>query len=389
VLEQEGIVQSSAKKFVRRALLQEPAGQRIRCLTCERSCEIAPGGLGWCQTRCHLDGELVTVTYGAISSLSANPIEKKPFHHFYPGTLALTSGAWSCNFNCPWCQNWEISKASPGRARFMSPQDLISEALDLGCQGTSISLNEPTLSLEWSLEVFALARARGLYNTYVTNGYMTPAALRLLVQAGLDAMNVDIKGNAEAVRQYCGTDVEKVWRNCQLALEAGVWLEITTLVIPDVNDGDEILRGIARRIAADLGPDIPWHVSGYYPAYRFDAPPTPVRTLERARSIGREAGLRFVYLGNVPGHRWEHTYCPGCERPLITRWGLGLTGYHLDRARLMQARQHQAQCPDCKRPVPGVWGDQGTAAMQNGTNTISRTGLIPAPSPLFSRGAAL
>lgn len=270
----------------------------------------------------------------------------------------------------------------------MSPQDLISEALHLGCQGTSISLNEPTLSLEWSLEVFALARARGLYNTYVSNGYMTPAALQLLVQAGLDAMNVDIKGNAEAVRQYCGTDLEKVWRNCRLALEAGIWLEITTLVIPDVNDQDEILRGIASRIA-NLGPDIPWHVSGYYPAYRFDAPPTPLCTLERAWRIGREEGLRFVYLGNVPGHDWEHTYCPACERPLITRRGLGLTGYYLDRKRLHQARLDQAQCPDCTQSVPGVWGDQGPAAMRNRTNTVSRTAYVHAPSPLFCRGAAL
>ncbi len=389
MLEQEAIVQSPSGKFVRRALLQEPAGQKLRCLTCERRCEIAPGGLGWCQTRRHQDGELVTLIYGAVSSLSANPIEKKPLYHFYPGTLALTSGAWSCNFNCPWCQNWEISKAPQGRSRFMSPQDFVSEALNLGCQGTSISLNEPTLSLEWSLEVFALARASGLYNTYVTNGYMTPAALHLLVQAGLDAMNVDIKGNAEAVRQYCGTDVEKVWRNCQLAREAGIWLEITTLVIPDVNDRDEILQGIASRIVADLGPDVPWHVSGYYPAYRFDAPPTPLCTLERAWRIGREAGLRFVYLGNVPGHRWEQTYCSGCGRPLITRWGLGLTGYHLDRNGRHQARLRQARCPDCEQPVPGIWGDQGTAAIRSSTNTIFRTAYVRAPSPLFSRGAAL
>jgi pyruvate formate lyase activating enzyme len=291
---------------------------------------------------------LVTLIYGAVSSLSANPIEKKPLYHFHPGTLALTSGSLSCNFDCPWCQNHGISKRAPdeGRVVYMSPEDFVQRAVDLGCQGTSISLNEPALSLEWSLEVFRLARESGLYNTYVTNGYMTPEALRLLVEAGLDAMNVDVKGSPEAVRRYCGTDVEKVWHNCQLAVQAGVWLELTTLVIPKVNDADGVLRGIAERITGDLGPDIPWHVSGYYPAYRFTASPTTVRTLERAWRIGKESGLGFVYLGNVLRHRLENTHCPKCGALLVGRRGLGLTLYRLERGR----------CPDCGRAIPGRWG---------------------------------
>ena len=367
--------QPSPEKFVCQALLQEPvlgrppslplsraetgarglaarpASRQIRCLTCERRCEIPPGGLGWCRTRRHQDGTLVTLNYGAVSSLSCNPIEKKPLYHFYPGTLALTTGSFSCNFDCPWCQNYHISKAPLGGGRYMSPQDFVLEAVKRHCRGTSISFNEPTLSLEWSLEVFQLARERGLYNTFVTNGYMTPEALRLLVEAGLDAMNVDLKGDAQAVRHYCGIDVEKVWRNCQLAQQASVWLEITTLVIPGVNDGDDVLQGIAERIVADLGPDVPWHLSRYYPAYRFTAPPTPLRTLERAGRIGHEAGLRFVYLGNVPGtararHPPENTYCPDCKTLLIERWELGLTGYHLPGG----------YCSGCGRVIPGVWG---------------------------------
>ena len=139
------------RQSVRRALLQEPAGRRIRCLTCERRCEIAPESLGWCRTRRHEGDTLVTLVYGAVSSLSANPIEKKPLYHFHPGTLALTSGSRSCNFDCPWCQNWEISKSPLGPARYLSPEDFVQKAVDLGCQGTSISLNEPTLTLEWSL----------------------------------------------------------------------------------------------------------------------------------------------------------------------------------------------------------------------------------------------
>jgi pyruvate formate lyase activating enzyme len=206
-------------------------------------------------------------------------------------------------------------------------------------------LNEPTLSLEWSLDVFRLARERGLYNTYVSNGYMTPEALGMLVDAGLEGMNVDVKGDAGAVRRYCGTDVELVWRNCRLAQEAGVWLEVTTLVIPGVNDGDGLLRGIAQRIVSDLGQHVPWHVSGYYPVYRFRTPATPASTLERAWQIGREAGLRFVYVGNVPGHREEDSYCPDCGSPLILRRGPGLPRH----------RMQQGRCPDCGLQIPGIW----------------------------------
>jgi pyruvate formate lyase activating enzyme len=278
--------------FILRARLQEPINGRLRCLTCERRCKLSGGQVGWCRTRENRAGTLYTLIYGAISSLSANPIEKKPLYHFYPGSVALTCGSFSCNFSCPWCQNHTLSKAAPRPGRYISPEEFVATSIDHGCQGASISLNEPTLSLEWSRDVFGLARERGLYNTYVTNGYMTPKALDLLVEAGLDAMNVDLKGDAQAVRRYCdGIDVEKVWRNCRLAHTLGVHLEITTLVIPGVNDAEETLRGIAERIVAELGVGVPWHVSGYYPAYRFTTPRTPVRTLEWAWEIGHPDGL--------------------------------------------------------------------------------------------------
>jgi len=324
------------------ARLQQKSNGKIRCLTCERRCLIAEGKLGWCRTRINEGGALYTLIYGDVSSLSANPIEKKPLYHFYPGSVALTAGSWRCNFNCDWCQNWSISKRGPAGGQFMSPQEFVAEAIRLGCQGTSISFNEPTLSLEWSLDVFPLARARGLYNTFVTNGYMTPEALELLIQAGLDAMNVDIKGSAEAVKKYCDADVEVVWRNCRTAKAAGLWLEITTLIIPDVNDDETTLRGIASRIRDELGPETPWHVSGYYPAYRFTAPPTPEATLERAHDIGIEEGLSFVYVGNVFGHRFENTWCPDCGALLIGRRGLTLVDWRLENSR----------CPRCGRPIP-------------------------------------
>ena len=172
--------------FVHEALLQEKMDGKVRCHACERRCTLIPGGLGWCRTRQNRDGRLVTLIYGSISSLAANPIEKKPFYHFHPGTKTLTAGSWSCNFGCPWCQNWDISKSPPpAKGDYVSPQRFIDSVERTGCQGTSISFNEPTLSLEWSVDVFRLARQRGLYNTYVTNGYMTAEALMLLIDSAL------------------------------------------------------------------------------------------------------------------------------------------------------------------------------------------------------------
>ncbi len=331
--------------FVKEGLLQERVGDKVRCLTCERRCLLAEGASGWCRTRRNVKGTVYTLIYGNASCLSANPIEKKPLHHFFPGSVALTAGSWSCNFGCPWCQNWDISKSPPRKGRYMSAEEFVKTALSWGCQGTSISFNEPTLSLEWSLDVFPLAREKGLYNTYVTNGYMTPQALDLLIEAGLDGMNVDIKGGAEAVKKHCkGIDVEKVWRNCRQAKGKGVHLEITTLVIPSVSHDEETLREIAMRIHDELGAETPWHVSGYYPAYRFQAPPTPLSALERGWRIGKEEGLDFVYLGNVLGHRLENTYCPACGELLVERYGLSV----------VENKLQDSRCSTCGRAIPIV-----------------------------------
>jgi len=336
--------------FVREALLQEKMNDKVRCHACERRCTLIPGGLGWCRTRQNRDGRLVTLIYGSISSLAVNPIEKKPFYHFHPGTKALTGGSWSCNFGCPWCQNWDISKSPPpAKGDYLSPQGFIDSVERKNCQGTSISFNEPTLSLEWSVDVFRLAKQRVFYNTYVTNGYMTAEALWLLIDAGLEAMNVDIKGDATAVKKFCKmVDVDQVWAATNLARSRCVHIEITTLVIPTVNDSDSVLHGIAERIAGDLGREVPWHITSYYPAYQFTAPPTPLATLERAWQIGKEAGLEFVYTGNEPRHQHNNTYCPTCGTLLIWRLGFDVVEYRLNVGR----------CPQCGRPIPGVWDNR-------------------------------
>jgi len=332
-------------KTVREALLYERLdGARVRCRVCERRCLIPPDQLGFCRTRKNIGGRLHTLVYGDISSISANPIEKKPFYHFWPGSKALTVGSWSCNFTCPWCQNWRISKfpPDPEKANYLSPERFVEMTAESGCQGTSVSFNEPTLMLEWSLEVFELARRRGLYNTFVSNGYMTTEALRMLADAGLDAINIDVKGDAEAVRKYCGADVEIVWRNIREAKGLGAHLEIVYLVIPGVNDGVEQIRSFAKRCLLEVGEETPVHFNAYYPAFEFRRPPTPVSTLERARSIAIGEGLGYVYIGNVPGHPFESTYCPDCGKALIRRFGLEVLEVNLKGRR----------CKFCGKEIP-------------------------------------
>ena len=346
----EGKTSIRGNPCIKEALLYEQLeSMKVRCESCERFCEIAAGKSGFCKTRMNIDGKLYTLEYGDISSISANPIEKKPFFHFFPGSKALTVGSYSCNFSCPWCQNWTISKSvpNPARCNYISPEELVRMAKERECHGTSISFNEPTLLLEYSLDVFELAKKEGYYNTYVTNGYMCAEALRMLVEHGLDAMNVDVKGCEEAVREYCGADVELVWRNIKEAKRKGVHIEITTLIIPGVNDDEECLRSIASRIRKDTGENTPWHVTQYYPAYRalelgHYKGRTPVEILERAWEIGKDEGLNYVYLGNVPGHPYENTYCPRCGATLIKRYGFDVVSYRITAGN---------RCPECGKAI--------------------------------------
>lgn len=324
---------------IREALLfEQRAQEKVQCGVCFRRCIIAPGKRGYCQARTNIAGRLYVLTYGDISSMSANPIEKKPLHHVFPGTRALTIGSWGCNFACVWCQNWQISKRAPDplRSNYLAPHDFVDAISQRNCQGTSFSFNEPTtVFFEYSLDVMPMARNRGFYNTYVTNGYMTEESLRWLAAAGLDAMNIDIKGCQTAVRIHCGIDVEKVWQTARQALDLGIWVEITTLVIPKINDTTRCLSRIARRIHQELGADVPWHVSGFHPAYLAReyglTTSTPISTLERAHTIGKKAGLNYVYIGNVHGHPTEHTYCKECNAQLIHRDGYNITLIHLSK----------------------------------------------------------
>ena len=327
-------------------LWEEMGGGKVRCLVCERRCVIPPGMRGMCGARYNHGGELYVLTYGNISSISNNPMAKKPFFNFYPDKYAITVGSWGCNFTCPWCQNWEISKLWVTKCNYVSSHQLISIAKRYGSAGTSFSFNEPSVTLlEYSLDVMRLAKKEKMFNTYVSNGFMTLEALELLVKNGLDAINIDIKGCKGIIERWIGADVEYVWRNAREFKKRGVHVEITTLVIPKVNDDEKCLRSIARRIRDELGPETPWHVTRYFAEYRaleYNLPPaTPIETIEKARKIGVEEGLKYVYVGNIPNHPWENTYCPECGELIIRR------GYSFYDPWRVEVLINEPVCPKC------------------------------------------
>jgi pyruvate formate lyase activating enzyme len=336
----------SSYTTIKEALLYDRlSGNKVRCKTCERRCEISQGLVGFCKTRINMEGRLYTLVYGDISSISANPIEKKPFFHFNPGSYALTVGTWGCNFTCPWCQNWGISKNEPNlnKACYISPENLVEISLKEKCSGTSISFNEPTLLFEYSVDLFKLAKKFNLYNTYVSNGYMTLDVLKMLHEAGMDAIKFDLKGNEETVRKFCSADVNIVWRNIEEAKKLGLHIEIVNLMIPGINDSEDSSRYIASNVLRRVGPNVPLHFTRYYPAYKFHNPPTPIKTLERAYEIAKVEGLNYVYIGNAPGHRFENTYCHSCNELLIQRHGFSIVKNLLSRER---------KCPKCGVEIP-------------------------------------
>ena len=318
-------------KFIKKGRYQRKIDDNYsQCLTCERRCKIAEGEAGFCQSRVNNDGEIYTFVYGLIPALSFNPIEKKPLYHFHPGSVAITLGTYGCNFSCFWCQNHDISHPTKEIADlvknstdFFPPEKIIELALAKNCQGTSISFNEPTLLFEYSLDLFKLAKNKGLYNTFVTNGYMTEDVLRELVKSGLDAMNIDVKGDRFMVKKYCDSDIENVWRNAKLAKNHGVHIEITTLLIEDFNTDEKIIKSISERITTDLGKETPFHISRFFPHYKSHEHglinPTPIKSLYKAYDIAKEVGLEFVYLGNLPNSKYENTYCPKCSNLVIER----------------------------------------------------------------------
>jgi pyruvate formate lyase activating enzyme len=306
---------------------------KVRCVLCPRFCIIAPGNVGFCRARKNEGGELYTLTYGVVTSMAVDPIEKKPLYHFWPGSDIFSIGTVGCNFACRHCQNWTISQGTIETVGHeeVSPERVVELAKRYRSPGIAFTYSEPVVWHEFSYDTAKLAHREGLYTVYVTNGYMSIDAWKEL-RPYLDAANVDVKAFSDRFyREICGVPkINAVLETCEWMVENRVHLETTYLIIPRENDDPEEIRKFCRWEVEKLGPEVPTHFSQFYPQYKMtDHSPTPVVTLERAVRIAKEEGLNYVYIGNVPGHEADNTYCPKCGETLIERYGFDVTHYAL------------------------------------------------------------
>ncbi len=335
---------------MREALLYETlAGNKVRCNLCAHHCVIADGRKGVCQVRENRGGTLFTLVYGRTIARNVDPIEKKPLFHFFPGSKAYSIATPGCNFHCRWCQNWDISQ-QPREQYLISghqaaPDQIVAAAKNTGCQSIAYTYTEPTIFFEYAYETARRAHAAGINNIFVTNGYMTIEMLEAF-HPFLDAVNVDLKAfRNETYHRYVGASLDPVLDSMKAIKRLGIWIEVTTLVIPGVNDDATEIRDSARFITQELGADTPWHISRFYPAYKMmDVPPTPIALLSKAKEIGLEEGLKYIYPGNVLDNGSQDTLCPGCGRALIRR-----RGFIVSHDRVKDGR-----CPECGEPIAGV-----------------------------------
>ena len=329
-------------------LYEKLAGGGVHCLLCAQDCKIADSGYGFCGVRKNENGTLYSCVYGEIIASHVDPIEKKPLYHFFPGTKAYSVATVGCNFKCGFCQNWQISQSTKrdaaSRAGYeMSPEGAVREAKKYKCKSISYTYTEPTVFFEFAYDTAKLAKEENIYNTFVTNGYMTKKALDI-IKPYLDACNVDLKSFSDKTyKEISQGSLEPVLESIRHMKKIGIWTEVTTLVVPGMNDSDGELGSIAEFIAG-VGEDIPWHISRFHPDYNYtDAHPTPLVTLKRAESIGKKAGLRYVYLGNVMED--TNTYCHKCGSLLIERSGYAVA----------KRGMRDGKCASCGAGVAGVW----------------------------------
>ncbi len=334
--------------MIKEAMLYEKLGDgRAHCYLCSHHCVVLPGKFGLCGVRENKDGTLYTLVYGDVIAEHVDPIEKKPLYNFLPGSTSYSIATIGCNFKCPFCQNWEISQVSKmdgdvsGRQR--KPEDMVKSAVSSGCKSISYTYTQPTIFFEYAYDVARLAKKQGLYNNFVTNGYMTPEALEE-IRPFLDSANVDLKGfNEDYYKEFCNARLKPVLETIRAMKKSGIWVEITTLIIPGKNDSKEDLEGIAQFIAS-VGTGIPWHISRFHPDYKYlDSGPTPVGTLKIAKAIGEKAGLRYIYLGNVS--EGNNTYCYNCKSCLIKRVVFDVIENNIDNGK----------CRKCEARIDGVF----------------------------------
>ncbi|MFZ5764868.1 MAG: AmmeMemoRadiSam system radical SAM enzyme [Thermodesulfobacteriota bacterium] len=324
--------------------------KEVICDLCSHGCHIKEGKRGTCRVRENHNGTLSTLVYGRLVAENIDPIEKKPLFHLLPGSRSYSISTVGCNFRCLHCQNYQISqypRLNNGEitGHHSSPAEVVAAAERTGCRSISHTYVEPTIFYEFAYDCCALAHDKGIKNVFVSNGYMSAATTRQLAPL-LDAINIDIKAFTEKFyKEVCGARLQPVLETVRLMRELGVWVEVTTLIIPGWNDSDGELGNIARFIR-EVDPAMPWHVTAFYPTYQMtDREPTPVATLRRAREIGLAEGLRFVYEGNIPGEGGENTYCPACGKEVISRFGYMIRGNILA----------EGHCPSCGEKIEGIW----------------------------------
>ena len=332
---------------IREAMFYEKLGDnKVHCNLCAHSCRIAPGKRGFCGVRENRGGALYTLIYGTVSSEAVDPIEKKPLYHFYPGSYVYSVGSIGCNFRCKHCQNWSISQASLEDSYTMEilPEELVERALLSRSRSIAWTYNEPTIWHEYIYECAKLAKCAGLATVYVTNGYMTPEVLRHIAPY-LDAANIDIKAfNEKFYHDVASAKLGPVLEVSALAKELGIHVEITTLIIPGVNDSLEELRELSKWMYKNMGPETPLHFTRFHPQYQMqNLSPTPVKTMQEAYKIATEEGMKYVYMGNVPGSDRNNTFCPNCGKMLISRGIFEIERYDITP---------EKTCPKCGESIP-------------------------------------
>jgi pyruvate formate lyase activating enzyme len=323
-------------------------GGEIQCELCPHRCRVAKGKRGICGVRENRDGKYYSLVYGNPCAVHVDPIEKKPFFHVLPGTTSFSVATAGCNFHCKFCQNWEISQATPEEvySQEFSPGRVVREAKAMGAHSIAYTYVEPTIFYEYMIDIGALAKKSGLLNVYHSNGFINPAPLKHLCKV-LDAADIDLKGFTDNFyRELCSGALNPVLETLKTLKREKVHLEITNLVIPTKNDEMSIVKEMCLWIKKELGADTPIHFSRFYPLYKLKTlPPTPVSALDKARAVASSAGLEYVYVGNVPGHEGENTFCPRCKKVIIHR-----RGYMVGEINLKAGK-----CRYCGKPIPGIW----------------------------------
>jgi pyruvate formate lyase activating enzyme len=322
--------------------------KKTRCKLCPRECVIDDRERGYCGVRENRGGNYYTLVYSRVCAAHVDPIEKKPFFHYYPGTMAFSVATAGCNVNCKMCQNWDISQSRPEQVRstYLSPKDLASLAQQYRCPSIAYTYSEPVVFSEYVLDAAAAGHALGIKSAVVTGGFIQQEPLKKLCQ-GVDAIKVDLKAFSEKYyKEVVNGELKPVLEALVTMRKLGMWNEIVYLVVPTLNDSESEFRALAQWVKGNLGVDVPLHFSRFYPQYLLkNLPPTPLETLERAKAIADAEGLHYVYLGNIPGHPAESTYCPKCRRTVIGRVGFTVTEMHL----------RKGQCEYCQQTIPGVW----------------------------------